>query len=69
MMDELKVAFDGDELVISVLVDGKWLKIAKRGGPGTRHAMTWISLEPGWDVVSPPGHEWIEVSHNGVRVH
>jgi hypothetical protein len=48
MMDELKVAFDGDELVISVLVDGKWLKIAKRGGPGTRHAMTWISLEPGW---------------------
>jgi len=28
-----------------VIFDGR--RIAKRGKPGTLHAMTWISLEPG----------------------
>ena len=30
---------------IYLILDGR--RIAKRGKPGTLHAMTWISLEPG----------------------
>jgi hypothetical protein len=37
---------DNDD--VFVLVDG--VKLAKRGGPDTALAMTWIMLEPGWIV-------------------
>jgi hypothetical protein len=52
---------------VFVVFDG--VKIAKRGEPGTVHAGTWVSLEPGYEVNSPPGAGYIEVIHNGVRVH
>ena len=35
-----------------LVFDGK--RIAKRGKPGTLHAMTWISLEPGVVVRDVP---------------
>jgi hypothetical protein len=49
-------------------------RIAKRGKPGTLHAMTWISLEPGVVVRDVPMPEsesgWgIVIEINNVRVH
>jgi hypothetical protein len=49
-------------------------RIAKRGKPGTLHAMTWISLEPGLVVRDVPMAErksgWgMVVEINSVRVH
>jgi hypothetical protein len=49
-------------------------RIAKRGKPGTLHAMTWISLEPGVlvrDVPMPESESgWgMVVEINNVRVH
>lgn len=49
-------------------------RIAKRGKPGTLHAMTWISLEPGVvvrDVPMPKSESgWgMVVEINNVRVH
>lgn len=40
----------GDDIFI--VFDG--MKIAKRGYPGTPQAMTWVSLEPGWQVLDGP---------------
>jgi hypothetical protein len=37
---------------IYLIFDGR--RIAKRGKPGTLHAMTWISLEPGVVVRDVP---------------
>ena len=55
-----------------LIYDGR--RIAKRGKPGTLHAMTWISLEPGVVVRDVPMAEsesgWgIVVEINSVRVH
>jgi hypothetical protein len=49
-------------------------RIAKRGKPGTLHAMTWISLEPGVVVRDVPMADsesgWgMIVEINSVRVH
>jgi hypothetical protein len=52
---------------IFVFVNG--LKIAKRGYPDTPQAGTWVSLEPGWKVISSPDRSDLIVSHNRVRVH
>jgi hypothetical protein len=57
-----EIICDGEN--IFVVVDG--VKIAKRGGPGTPQARTWISLEPGWRVLDQDGGLVIE--HKGVRV-
>ena len=38
---------------IFVVADG--IRIAKRGGPGTPQAKTWVSLEPGWKVFDDDG--------------
>jgi hypothetical protein len=55
-----------------LILDGK--RIAKRGKPGTPHAMTWISLEPGVVVRDIPmaGSDsgWgMVIEINNVRVH
>ena len=55
-----------------LIFDGR--RIAKRGKPGTLHAMTWISLEPGVVVRDVPMPEsesgWgMVVEINNVRVH
>ena len=55
-----------------LIFDGR--RIAKRGKPGTSHAMTWISLEPGVvarDVPMPESESgWgIIIEINDVRVH
>jgi hypothetical protein len=44
-------------------------RIAKRGHPDTPHAATWVSLEPGFVVTSPPDHSTITIEFNGVQVH
>jgi hypothetical protein len=55
-----------------LIFDGR--RIAKRGKPGTLHAMTWISLEPGVVVRDVPMPEsesgWgMVIEINNVRVH
>ena len=55
-----------------LIFDGR--RIAKRGKPGTLHAMTWISLEPGvvvHDVPMPESESgWgMVIEINSVRVH
>jgi hypothetical protein len=57
---------DDDDNVF-VLVDG--VKIAKRGVPGTAHAMMWIMLEPGWIVRDVHEGQAIEVRFEGARIH
>jgi hypothetical protein len=57
---------------IYLIFDGR--RIAKRGKPGTLHAMTWISLEPGVvvrDVPTPESESgWgMVIEINNVRVH
>ena len=57
---------------IYLIFDGR--RIAKRGKPGTLHAMTWISSEPGVVVRDVPMPEsdsgWgMVVEINNVRVH
>ena len=52
-----------------LILDGK--RIAKRGKPGTLHAMTWISLEPGVVVrtfLCPKAKRQV-IEINSVRVH
>jgi hypothetical protein len=50
--------YDGENLFI--ILDG--VKIAKRGEPGTRHAKTWVPIEPGWTVRDNDTLTAIEVS-------
>jgi hypothetical protein len=63
-------AIESDGTDIFVRFDG--VRIAKRGSPGTPHAKTWVSLEPGYVVHDgpprPDGGELV-VIFNGVRVH
>jgi len=61
---QIKIVFDGDEAF--VIADGK--RIARRGSPGTRHANTWIPLEPGYTVRDCDDGEAIEVEYKDVRV-
>jgi hypothetical protein len=56
---------DNDD--VFVLVDG--VKIAKRGLPNTRHAKTWIVLEPGWIVRDFDQGKSVEVRFEGARIH
>ena len=61
---------DGETMYL--IFDGR--RIAKRGKPGTLHAMTWISLEPGVVVRDVPMPEsesgWgMVIEINRVRVH
>lgn len=44
-----EVEFISDGRDLFVVLDG--VKIAKRGHPGTAEAKTWISLEPGYQVI------------------
>jgi hypothetical protein len=62
----VRIASSPDGIELYVLVDGK--RIAKRGQPGTPQAGTWISLEPGWEVMSGKNHEAMSISYNGVTV-
>ena len=64
-MFDVEVVADGADLF--VVVDGD--KIARRGYPGTPQAKTWISLEPGWEVLDGEGLKSILIKHNGVSVH
>jgi len=59
-----EIEFDGTDMFVCYA--GK--RIAKRGHPGTPHAMTWVSLEPGFVVTSLPDHNTITIEFNGVCV-
>jgi hypothetical protein len=68
-MKEMILEFTGEDVFVHF--DGKL--IAKRGHPGTPHAKTWVSLEPGYRVLDGKGAgtpNWeIIIEHDGVRVH
>jgi hypothetical protein len=48
-----------------IVVDG--LPVARRGSIGSPQAGTWVSIEPGWEVMD--SDEGILVRHYGVWVH
>ena len=48
-----------------IRVDG--LRVARRGSIGSPQAGTWVSIEPGWEVMD--SDEGILVRHYGVWVH
>jgi hypothetical protein len=56
------IEIEGDGKDMFVICDG--VRIAKRGDDAT-----WVSLEPGWSVISPPDHSTITVEYNGVKRH
>jgi hypothetical protein len=62
-----KAAIESDGEDVFVVYDG--VRIAKRGHPGTRHAGTWISLEPGFEVISPADHSTLTIYQNSKQVH
>jgi hypothetical protein len=66
-MAEPKVSIVEEGRDIFVEVDG--VRIARRGYPGTPQAGTWVSIEPGWEVVVSEDLETIAVKHNGASVH
>jgi hypothetical protein len=49
-----------------VVFDG--VRIARRGDPGTLHAKTWVSLEPGYTVVDE-GPDNLAVYFEGHALH
>jgi hypothetical protein len=61
----LTILNDGEDTF--VVADG--VTIAKRGVPGTVHAGTWISLEPGWTVSFNKGQSGLLVKFEDVQVH
>jgi hypothetical protein len=52
---------------IFVVADG--VRIAKLGHPGTLHAKTWVSLEPGYTVRNCADGESIKVEYKRQRIH
>jgi hypothetical protein len=62
---EISMVSDGVD--IFVVVDG--VRIARRGHPDTPQARTWVSLEPGWQVLDGEGFKSITITYDSVRVH
>jgi hypothetical protein len=54
---------------VDVFVVYNGVRIAKRGHPGTRHAGTWISLEPSFEVISSADHTFLTIYQDGKQVH
>jgi hypothetical protein len=48
-----------------IRVDGQ--RVARRGSGGSPQAGTWVSIEPGWEVMD--SDEGILIRHDGVWVH
>jgi hypothetical protein len=61
-----KVEIEEDSRLIFVMVNG--VTIARRGCPDTAAAGTWVSLEPGWTVVSSEDLNQIEIIYDGKEV-
>jgi hypothetical protein len=53
----------GESSGLFIVVDG--VKIARRGGPGTPEAGTWVPLVAGWSVRYYGDLESIEIEHDG----
>ena len=52
---------------VFVEVDG--VRIARRGYPNSPQAGTWVSFEPGWEVLDGEDFESITIKHTEVQVH
>ena len=59
-----KVKIEKTNKDVFVVVDG--VRVARRGYPGSPQARTWVSVEPGWEVLD--SDEGIIIRHNGVAV-
>jgi len=56
--------YDGKDLFLV----HRGIRIAKRGKPGTPHARTWVSLEPGYRVFDGPDLKEIIVEYKDMAV-
>jgi hypothetical protein len=61
-MAEVSIKRFGSDII--VVVDG--VVVARRGHLNTPQAGTWVSVEPGWEVLD--SDEGILIRHNGVMV-
>ena len=59
MMAKVKIERTSKDAFI--VVDG--VRVARRGYPGSQQAGTWVSIEPGWEVMD--SDEGILIRHNG----
>jgi hypothetical protein len=64
-MAEVKVIKDGNNFFVEV--DG--VRIAQRGFPNSPQAGTWVSLEPGWEVVDGKSQKIVAITYHGASVH
>jgi hypothetical protein len=64
MPDAKVVITDSDMFVV---VDG--IRVARRGYPGTPQARSWVSIEPGWEVIDGENLNSILIRCNDVSVH
>jgi hypothetical protein len=62
---KLELHSDGSDMF--VVTDG--LRIARRGHHNTPQAGTWISIEPGWEVIDNNDLTEISVRYTEVAVH
>jgi hypothetical protein len=58
------IELDGEE--IFVVVDG--VRVARRGHPATPQARTWVALEPGFTVTSPPDMSTMSIAYKAVPI-
>ena len=62
-----RLVMQGDRNGSYIVADG--VRIAARGLPGTRHAGTWIPLQPGVTVRDSADGKELIVEFDGVRAH
>jgi hypothetical protein len=62
---EVKAIKDGSKFFVEV--DG--VRIAQRGFPNSPQAGTWVSIEPGWEVVGSEDPDTIAIRYNRANVH
>jgi hypothetical protein len=53
----------------NLFVEADGVRIAHRGRPGTPQAGTWVSIEPGWEVIDASDGGSILIKQGDVTVH
>jgi hypothetical protein len=64
-MTEVNIVKDGNNFF--VVVDG--VTIAQRGFPNSSQAETWVSIEPGWEVIGGDDPNTISIRYKRANVH
>jgi hypothetical protein len=63
---EVERAYENDDIAMYIVLNDQ--RIAYRGDPDSAQARTWVSTEPGYEIVDT-GPDELAIFSNGVRVH